>query len=86
MRESLIQLTSLPAELKSIKAAVDTLIKDGLDMQTYMSTLLDELKEMKVTIEEQRHEVAALRREIKRAHECNQHLTDKSTWKRKTSS
>ena len=56
---------------------MDTLIKDGLDMQTYMSTLSGELNEMKVTIEEQRHEVAALRREIKQAHECNQDLTDK---------
>ena len=74
------RLTSLPAELKSVKAAVDTLIKDGLDMQTYMSTLSGELKEMKVTIEEQRHEVAALRREIKQAHECNQDLTDKNSY------
>ena len=80
VRESLIQLTSLPAELKSVKAAVDTLIKDGLDMQTYMSTLSDELKEMKVTIKEQRHEVAALRREIKQPHECNQDLTDKNSY------
>ena len=59
---------------------MDTLIKDGLDMQTYMSTLSDELKEMKVTIEEQRHEVAALMRAIKQAHECNQDLTDKNSY------
>ena len=42
----------LPAELKSVKDSVDSLIKDKSEMQSYMHTLSEDLKDMKASLDE----------------------------------
>ena len=74
VRESLTLLMSVPAELKSVKDSVDSLIKDKSEMQSYMHTLSEDLKDMKVSLEEYKKEVTTLKAEINQARKCNQSL------------
>ena len=74
VRESLTLLISVPAELKSVKDSVDSLIKDKSEMQSYMHTLSEDLKDMKASLDEYKKEVTTLKAEINQARKCNQSL------------